>query len=91
MPDALPATTIPISGLGDWLIICWLAYPDARLTLRLGLELLSSECFPFERCLIIIKHICVKGCDGNDKIHNCQIWISTFRVCAGENADFNAN
>jgi len=30
-PDALPAATLPISGLGDWLKICWLAYLEARL------------------------------------------------------------
>jgi len=30
MPDALPATTLPISWHGDWLKICWLAYPETR-------------------------------------------------------------
>jgi len=29
--DALPAATLPISGLGDQLRICWLVYPEARL------------------------------------------------------------
>jgi len=31
MPDALPASTLAVSRPGDWLIICWLAYPEARL------------------------------------------------------------
>jgi len=33
MPDAfaLPATTIPISGLGDGLSIFWLAYSETRV------------------------------------------------------------
>ena len=30
MPDALPNATFPISGLGDHLRICWVAYPEAR-------------------------------------------------------------
>jgi len=29
-PDALPATILPISGLGNQLRICWLAYPEYR-------------------------------------------------------------
>jgi len=32
MPDALPAATRHISGLEDWLRICWLAYTEAMLT-----------------------------------------------------------
>jgi len=27
--DALPAATLPTFGLGDWLRICWLVYPEA--------------------------------------------------------------
>jgi len=30
-PDALPATNLPISGLGDRLRISWLAYPKPEL------------------------------------------------------------
>jgi len=29
MPDALPAATLPVSRLGDWLRICWIAYAKA--------------------------------------------------------------
>ena len=32
MTYALPVATLPIFGLGDRLIICWLAYPEARLS-----------------------------------------------------------
>jgi len=28
--DALPAATLPISGFGDYLKICWIAYSEAR-------------------------------------------------------------
>jgi len=31
MPDAIPVITLPVSGLGDWFKICWIAYPEARL------------------------------------------------------------
>ena len=31
--DALTATMHPISGLGYWLIICWLRYSEVRLLL----------------------------------------------------------
>jgi len=34
-PDALPAATLPISGLGYWLGICRLAYPESSHRLRL--------------------------------------------------------
>jgi len=34
MPDALPATSVPISRLGDQLRTCWLAYSEVRLLKR---------------------------------------------------------
>jgi len=36
MPDALPAATLPISGLREWLRICWLAYREARLKITIN-------------------------------------------------------
>jgi len=34
MPDALPVATLPISRLGDWVRICWLAYSEASAQVK---------------------------------------------------------
>jgi len=45
--EFLHATTLPISGPGDWLRLCWLAYPEARHTTLIKhrrMPIYSSKC-----------------------------------------------